>query len=217
MGLPHLSRGEAAFVLGVPVAWAVLLLFHPSGEGTDIYADLKDNVTEMLVVHVGMVVFIPLMAVAIFLLLRGTESRAAQVSRIALLPFVVFYLTWEALQGIANGLLAEQVNQLPVADQEIGATLIQDFAETPLVRDFGVLSILGAVALVVATIALGIALRNAGAPRLTPWLFGVSGFLITAHPPPFGPTGLALFVITVLYVMRAQSTTDDLGVQPGSA
>jgi hypothetical protein len=52
---------------------------------------------------------------------------------------------------------------------------------------------------------------------LTPWLFGVSGFLITAHPPPFGPTGLALFVITVLYVMRAQSTTDDLGVQPGSA
>jgi hypothetical protein len=217
MGLPHLSRGETAFVLGVPVAWAVLLLFHPSGEGTDIYADLKDNVTEMLVVHVGMVVFIPLMAVAIFLLLRGIESRAAQVSRIALLPFVVFYLTWEALQGIANGLLAEQVNQLPVADQEIGATLIQDFAETPLVRDFGVLSILGAVALVVATIALGIALRNAGAPRLTPWLFGVSGFLITAHPPPFGPTGLALFVITVLYVMRAQSTTDDLGVQPGSA
>ena len=217
MGLLHLSRGETAFVLGVPVAWAVLLLFHPSGEGTDIYADLKDNVTEMLVVHVGMVVFIPLMAVAIFLLLRGIESRAAQVSRIALVPFVVFYLTWEALQGIANGLLAEQVNQLPAADQEIGATLIQDFAETPLVRDFGVLSILGAVALVVATIALGIALRNAGAPRLTPWLFGVSGFLITAHPPPFGPTGLALFVITVLYVMRAQSTTDDLGVQPGSA
>jgi hypothetical protein len=217
MGLLHLSRGETAFVLGVPVAWAVLLLFHPSGEGTDIYADLKDNVTEMLVVHVGMVIFIPLMAVAIFLLLRGIESRAAQVSRIALVPFVVFYLTWEALQGIANGLLAEQVNQLPAADQEIGANLIQDFAETPLVRDLGVLSSLGAVALVVATIALGIALRNAGAPRLTPWLFGVSGFLITAHPPPFGPTGLALFVITVLYVMRAQSTTDDLGVQPGSA
>ena len=217
MGLLHLSRGETAFVLGVPVAWAVLLLFHPSGEGTDIYADLKDNVTEMLVVHVGMVIFIPLMAVAIFLLLRGIESRAAQVCRIALVPFVVFYLTWEALQGIANGLLAEQVNQLPAADQEIGANLIQDFAETPLVRDFGVLSIPGAVALVVATIALGIALHNAGAPRLTPWLFGLSGFLITAHPPPFGPTGLALFVITVLYVMRAQSTTYDLGVQPGSA
>ena len=29
---PRVSRSEAAFVIGVPLAWAVLLLFHPSGE-----------------------------------------------------------------------------------------------------------------------------------------------------------------------------------------
>jgi hypothetical protein len=38
-------------------------------------------------------------------------------------------------------------------------------------------------------------------------LLGLSGFLITAHPPPFGPTGLALFIAAVLLFARSQSRT----------
>jgi hypothetical protein len=34
----------------------------------------------------------------------------------------------------------------------------------------------------------------------------VSGFLITAHPPPFGPTGLAVFVAAILLLVRSQAT-----------
>jgi len=64
----------------------------------------------MLVVHVGMMVFIPLLALAIGLLLRDLRSTAARVSRIALAVFVVFYVAWEALQGIANGILVDQVS-----------------------------------------------------------------------------------------------------------
>ena len=91
MDLPRFSRNEAAFIIGVPIAWAVLLLFHPQGEPTSIYADIQDDVTAMLVVHIGMLLFIPLMAAVIYLLVRGVESTAARVSRIALVPFVVFY------------------------------------------------------------------------------------------------------------------------------
>jgi hypothetical protein len=36
--------------------------------------------------------------------------------------------------------------------------------------------------------------RHAGAPLAVPVLLGLAGFLITAHPPPFGPTGLVVFV-----------------------
>jgi hypothetical protein len=43
----------------VPAAWAILLLLHPGGTGTDIYQDLHDKVTVWMVVHVGMLVFIP--------------------------------------------------------------------------------------------------------------------------------------------------------------
>ena len=78
--------------------------------------------------------------------------------------FVVFYGAWEVLQGIANGVLVDEVSTLPQDDQFLGAVLIQDFAESPLVRDLGVLAAIGTIALVAAAIATGIALRDAGAP-----------------------------------------------------
>jgi uncharacterized protein YqhQ len=103
------SRDQLAFLIGVPLAWAVLLLFHPGGEGTEItYQEVQDKVTAWLVVHIGMMLFIPLMAAVVYLLLRGVEGIAARVSRIALVPFVVFYSAWEALQGIGVGILVDE-------------------------------------------------------------------------------------------------------------
>jgi hypothetical protein len=202
------SLPEVAFLTGVPLLWGVLLLFHPSGEGDQVYIDLQDEVTTWLVVHLGMMLFIPLMAVVVFLLLRGVGGTAARVSRIALVPFVIFYSAFETLQGIANGILVHQVNGLPQAERATGADLIQDFAESILVRDFGVFTTIGSLGLITAMIAGGVALRrHAGAPLAVAALLGLSGFLITAHPPPFGPTGLALFIAAVLLLVRGQSVT----------
>jgi hypothetical protein len=206
MTSPRLSRDALAFLIGVPLAWAVLLLFHPSGDGEQIYQDIEGNVTAMLAVHIGTMFFIPLMAVAVYLLLRGVEGTAARVARIALVPFVVFYGVWEALQGIATGLLTSQVDDLSGSQLARGETLIQDFAENPLVRDFGVFSTIGSLSLIVALIATGLALRReAGAPQSVAVLLGVSGFLITAHPPPFGPTGLVLFILAIVLYARSQA------------
>jgi hypothetical protein len=206
MDSPRLSRDLLAFLIGVPLAWAVLLMFHPGGEATDVYGSARDDVTAFLVVHLGMLLFIPLMAVAVYLLLRGVPGTAAKVGRIALIPFVVFYSAWETLQGIANGVLVDKVNAMPASDRDVGAELVQDFAESPLVADLGVFAILGSLGLIVALIATGVALkREAGAPTSVAVLLGISGFLITAHPPPFGPTGLALFIAAVLLLVRSQA------------
>jgi hypothetical protein len=203
-----LSRGEITFLVGVPLAWAILLLFHPGGEGTDLYGDLQDQVTRMLVVHIGMLIFIPLMAVVVYVLLRGVEGTAALISRIALALYVVFYGAWEAMYGIGLGILGDAVNGLPEEQRATGAAVIQDYGEHYLIRGFGVLVSIGSVAFVVATIAAGIALRrHAGAPLAVPILLGLAGALITAHPPPFGPTGLALFIAAVLLFARSQSRT----------
>jgi hypothetical protein len=204
---PPLSRREIMFLVGLPLAWAILLLFHPGGEGEELYRDLQDQVTRMLVVHIGMLLFIPLMAVAVFVLLRGIEGTAALVSRIALAVYVVFYGAWEAMYGIGLGILGDAVNGLPETERATGAAVIQDYGEHVLLRGFGVLVSIGSVAFVIATIAAGIALRrHAGAPLAVPILLGLSGFLITAHPPPFGPTGLALFIAAVLLFARSQSS-----------
>lgn len=214
------SRREVVFLVGVPLAWVILLLFHPSGEGEDLYADLQDQVTRMLVVHIGMLLFIPLMAVVVYVLLRGVEGTAARVSRIALAPYVVFYGAWEAMYGIGLGILGDVVNGLPEAERATGAAVIQDYGENVLLRGFGVLVSIGSVAFITAAIAAGVALRRqAGAPIAVPVLLGLSGFLITAHPPPYGPIGLALFVAAVLLFARSQSRSRSPAMleQPRSA
>jgi hypothetical protein len=217
MDSPRFSRDLLAFLIGVPLAWAVLLLFHPGGEATDIYGSARDDVTAFLVVHLGTMLFIPLMAVAVYLLLRGVGGTAAKVARIALIPFVIFYTAWETLQGIGNAVLIDQVNQLPQAERAIGAGLVQDFSESPLVRDMGVFATLGSLGLIVALIAAGVALKKAGAPTSVAALLGISGFLITAHPPPFGPTGLALFIVAILLLARTTvaARAPAAVVQPG--
>jgi len=202
------SRQELFLLVGAPLAWVVLLLFHPGGEGKEIYLDLRDQVTRMLVVHVGMMIFIPLMAVVVYVLLRGVEGTAARVSRIALVPYVIFYGAWEALYGIGLGILGHEVNALPETERAVGAALIQDFADNVLIRGFGVFVTIGSLAFIVAAIAAGIALRrNAGASISVAILLGLSGFLITAHPPPFGPIGLGLFIAAVLLFVRSQAET----------
>jgi hypothetical protein len=200
------SSRELAFLIGVPLLWAILLLFHPGGEGDEIYLDVQDNVTRFLVVHIGMMLFIPLMGAAVYLLLRGVEGTAAWVSRIALVPFVVFYSAWEVLQGIGVGILANELNGLAQAEPALREDLVQDFAEHPLIGPFGVFGSIGPMGLIVAAIAAGVALyRHAGAPVSVPVLLAIAGLLITAHPPPYGPTGLALFIVAVLLYVRSQS------------
>jgi hypothetical protein len=91
-------------------------------------------------------------------------------------------------------------------DEATRADLVQDFAEHPIRRDFGALSIPGNLGLIVAMIAAGVALRrHASAPRSVPVLLVLSGVLIPAHPPRFGPTGLAVFIAAVLLFQRSQT------------
>ena len=47
------SARELASMIGVPLLWAILLLFHPAGDGKEMYLDLHDKVTPTLVVHLG--------------------------------------------------------------------------------------------------------------------------------------------------------------------
>ena len=153
-------------LVGVPLAWAILLLFHPGGDGKEIYVDLQDKLTAWMVVHIGTMFFIPLMAVAVYLFARDVEGTAAQVSRIGLVAFALFYGAFELFQGIGLGILVDQVNGLPAAEQGTGAELVQDFAEYPLIANLGVFGNLGSLGFITATIAAGMALhRHAGAPR----------------------------------------------------
>ncbi|MBB5790219.1 hypothetical protein [Jiangella mangrovi] len=206
MDSTRFSRGEFGYLIGVPLAWAVLLLFHPVGGEDEYYAGVQGHADRWLVVHIGMMLFIPLMAGAILLLVRGIESRAATVCRIAAPVFALFYVAWEVLLGIGTGILVKDVEDLPADERATGEEIVNDFTESILVRDFGVFVAVGNLALLTTMVAAGIALRGqpgVSVPVSVPVLLIVSAFLISAHPPPFGPIGLLLFVVAVLLYTRS--------------
>jgi hypothetical protein len=197
------SSTEIAFLIGAPLAWAVLLLLHPTGDGEDLYPVVSDEVTAWLIVHVGTLLFVPLIAAAVYLLLRGVDGTAAKVGRVALASFVLFFVTFEVLIGIGVGLFTDEVNGLPAADQQAGANAIEEFADNGVVAVF---EMIGTGSLLIALTAAGIALwRRADAPLAVPVLLVLAAVPIAWHVTPFGQVGLALFIAAVLLVVRARS------------
>jgi hypothetical protein len=213
------SRTEVALVVAVPVAWAVLLLFHPTGDGEDFYPIVRDQVSAWMVVHVGTLVFVPLLAGVVYLLLRGVAGVAAQLSRSALAVFAVVYTAWEVLVGLGTGILVDQVNGLPAAQRATGARLVEEFTDSAFIRAF---ELIGAFAWLIAVVAAGVALfrrADAGRSVAVVLLLVISATPIVWHVPPFGPVGLALFIVAVLLVLRGRSSVPASAPagQPGRA
>ncbi len=113
MDKPRFNRRQLAFLIGVPLAWAVVLLFHPAPDPQNLLESLRGGTTRWLIVHFATLLFIGLMGVVLHLLLSGMTGPAARVGRFATWPFVLFYGAGEALLGIAVGVLARYANDLP--------------------------------------------------------------------------------------------------------
>jgi hypothetical protein len=185
METTRFSRFELAFMLAVPLGWAVLLLFHPNPT-EDIYAGLQGEATTWLIVHLGSLVFIGLLGAVFRLLTRGMPGRAAQVSRLAVTPFVLFYGAGEAILGVATGTLVQHADKVPAAEQPAAAAAVQALWSNVIAAD--VIIGLGSIAWAVAVIAAGVAHRVAGAPLGVAILLGASAMAVV-HTPPFGRSG----------------------------
>jgi hypothetical protein len=88
-------------LVAAPLTLAVVLWFHPPG-GENVYAGVREDVGAWLFVHAAFLFFTPLLAIAAYLLLSGLQSRAAAVSRVALVFFLVFYTAYEVTSGPAS-------------------------------------------------------------------------------------------------------------------
>jgi hypothetical protein len=192
-----------ALLIGVPLAFSVLLWFHPM---ISDYEGLRDVTARFQIVHVGMVLALPLLAIAIYGLLDGLRGRAAAVGRFALIPFIVFYVPYVAFEGIALGVLGDRLNDLPADQRDAVATdMVQDFASNPILGEPGVFWALGSAALIVVMVSTTLAFRRAGAPLALQVLLGASA-LIGTHAPPLAPIGWACFAAAGWMVLRARHT-----------
>jgi hypothetical protein len=209
MDSPRFSRDLLAFLIGAPLAWAVLLWFHPDVDPDHVYAALREHAVAYQIVHVGTLVFIGLMGLALYLLVRDLPGRAARVSRLAIGPFVIFYAAWESVIGLAIGALVQHGNDAPVRQRPAVADAIQSLGENAIVGDAGVVVMVGSLAWVVAVVAAAIAYRQVGAPLLAAILLALS-FMVVSHPPPIGPIGLLCFASAAALLARAQHVSSRL-------
>jgi hypothetical protein len=203
------TRRLLALTIGVPLAWAVLLWFHPDVDPNHVYADLREDVVAYQIVHVGTLVFIGLAGLGLYRLVRDMPGRAARISRLAIGPFVLFYAAWESVIGLAIGALVQHGNDAPARQRPAVADSIQSLGDNVIVGDPGVVAMVGSLAWVVAVVAAAIAYRQVGAPLLATILLALS-FMVVSHPPPIGPLGLLCFATAVALLARAQHVSSRL-------
>jgi hypothetical protein len=190
------------FLVATPLALAVVLWFHPPGGDNGVYEGVRDDVSAWLFVHTVFLFFIPLMALAAFLLLSGLQSRAATVSRVALILFLVFYTAYEVTVGLGTGILVDYANDLPAAEQAAVADAIQYYNEDAILGDPASVSlILGLLGWVVAMLAAAVAFRRAGAGWPVTLLLGLAA-AFAIHPPPVGPAALVCFAAAAVLIER---------------
>ena len=210
------TRRLLALTIGVPLAWAVLLWFHPDVDPNHVYADLREDVVAYQIVHVGTLVFIGLMGLALYLLVRDLPGRAAKISRLAIGPFVLFYAAWESVIGLAIGALVQHGNDAPPRQRPAVADTIQSLSDNAIVGDPGLVVTVGSLAWIVAVLAAAIAYRHVGAPLLATILLALS-FMVVSHPPPIGPIGLVCFASAVALLARTQHHSSRLeGATPAA-
>jgi hypothetical protein len=198
------TPARAVLLVGVPVAFAGLLWLHPM---VSDWEGLRDATTRFQLVHVAMVLALCLLALGIYVLLDGLRGRAAAVGRLALIPFVAFYVPYVAFEGVALGVLGQELNGLSAAQRDaVAPGLVEDFARNPILGEPGVFWALGSMAWIVVIVATVLAFRRAGAPLAVQILLGLSA-LIAAHIPPLASVGWLCFAAAGWMVLRARHAT----------
>jgi hypothetical protein len=191
------------FLVAPPLALAVVLWWHPAG-GSNVYEGVSDDVGAWLLVHTTFLFFTPLLGLAGFVLLSGLEGRAATVSRVAIVFFLVFYTAWEMTIGVGTGILVDYANGLPPAEQAVVADAIQDYNRNWIAADPSIALVLGSLGWIVAMVAAAIAFRHAGAGWPVTLLVGFAA-LFAIHPPPIGPIGLVCFAAAGALIERGRA------------
>jgi hypothetical protein len=186
-------------VIAAPLLWVVLAILHPGGVGDDPapYEGIADEANKWIFVHVSQLVLTPLLALGVWMLLGGTQSLAALVARAFLVLWVVFFSAFDAIAGIAVGVLTRHANSLAGQEREavVGAIdfLFQD-SRLAGGDNYSVLGNLGQLSWVVLVLAATVALWRAGVSRL---IVGATllSVLFAAHAGYPAAVGLvALFV-----------------------
>lgn len=172
-------------VFGAPLSYFIIGVIHPAeihvGDNADLYIGI----------HIVQLFSIWGMALMLQFMTAGLESGMARFARAAVLPYAIAYAAFDALVGLAMGLLVHKAAGMSAADQ----AAIERIIEAPGVDlIFLSLWIASGLTWLIAAGAAVLSLRGrAPAGALALLMTGAAIFAV-AHVFPPGPVGMSLFL-----------------------
>jgi hypothetical protein len=178
-----LRRGFFAIAV---VGYFVIGVIHPPD------LEVGDETALYLWIHFVQLVLILMLAWGTWLLVKDLPGRAAKVARVAIVPYAILYSAFDAVAGIAIGIIMREANGMSAAD---GAAIQRVFDDSDWVTEAitAALLVVGGLSWFVMAFAAALAVKPIGG--LGPTLLMTIGAAIFAvgHPFPPGPIGIALF------------------------
>jgi hypothetical protein len=178
-----------AFLFTAVAGYIVLGAVHP--------ADLEvgDDTALYLGLHLVQPVLILLLAWGIWLLVRDLPGRAAQVARLAIIPYAIVYSMLDAIAGVALAEAVREANNLSAAEGAVVQRVLDGEGGTDVVGI--VIYVASGLTWFAMAFAAALAVKRIGG--LGPTLLMAIGAAIFAvgHPFPPGPIGIALFGLGV--------------------
>jgi hypothetical protein len=192
--------------LGV-VGYFVIGVIHPAD------VEVGDETALYIAIHLVQPVLILLLAWGIWLLVKDLPGRAARVARVAIVPFAIAYSIFDAIAGIATGIIVREANGLSPAEGAAVQRVFDDADGVTEALSVGVL-VAGGLAWFVMASAAALAVKQIGG--LGPTLLMAIGAAIFAvgHPFPPGPIGIALFGLGVAWLELRREAAKAPVVQP---
>jgi hypothetical protein len=195
-------RKAPLLLLAAPLLWIVPAMLHPVGEP---YAGIADETGRWLFVHIAQLALAPFLAAAVWMLLGGLQSVSARVARAALVAWLAFFSAFDAIAGIATGVLSRHANSLTGEEREGVASAVDFlFKDSQLVGP-PVLGNLGHLSWIVVAIAGAVALHRAHAPRAAVVAMSLSA-LFAAHSGIPAAIGLVALFVAGRGVLKWQSS-----------
>jgi hypothetical protein len=195
----HLLR--QLVILLSPLTLGVLEIWHPVGvPDKTAFESILPKVDWWLALHLLQLPLFGLLALAVIFMVRNLHGWAANISRIGMGFFVVFYIALDSITGIASGLLIRSARDLSPSLQAFVSQQVNLLFFNPIIggNTFSIVGVLGALGWTVGTIAAAIALVKVEADRISVVLLVLAAILFgLSHAPPTGPLGLGFFFLAV--------------------
>jgi len=169
--------GRLLLFIGTPSLLAITFWFHPHAHG-NVADTLIPVIDTWLTLHLALLPLLGLLGVCFAVLLSGYTGLIATVGRIGTVVYLVGYIAFEAIVGIATGILLREAGALPPNQQDGVEVAVQAFFDAPVILAVTLIGTLGAA---VSIASIAILLRRSGAPLLPVACLGGVPIALVAH------------------------------------